>query len=84
MDDNKLCSFGQAGLRNFYVVAELVLAELWRKDSWFGFALMVPAKKSPRRAFVGGGVMTDRSMNESERKVSFEFNIKNQRGDPTT
>jgi hypothetical protein len=30
---------------------------VWRKkDSWFGFALMVPAKKSPRRAFVGGGV----------------------------
>jgi hypothetical protein len=46
----------QAGLRNFYVVAGGLLAELWKKDSWFGFALwMVPAKKSPRRAFVGGG-----------------------------
>ena len=40
---------------------------------------MVPAKKRPRRAFVGGGVMTDDESSESERKVSFEFNIKTQR-----
>lgn len=79
MTINKLCSFEQAGLRNFYVVAGGLLAELWRKDSWFGFALMVPAKKRPRRAFVGGGVMTDDESSESERKVSFEFNIKTQR-----
>jgi hypothetical protein len=51
----KIVFLWQAGLRNFYVVAGGLLAELWKKDSWFGFALMVPAKKSPRRAFVGGG-----------------------------
>lgn len=68
MTINKLCSFEQAGLRNFYVVAGGLLAELWRKDSWFGFALMVPAKKRPRRAFVGGGVMTDdRALSQKER-----------------
>jgi hypothetical protein len=40
------------------------------KDSWFGFALMVPAKKSPlaRRAFVGGRVSDDRPMRLSQKE----------------
>jgi hypothetical protein len=84
MTIKKIVFLGQAGLRNFYVVAGGLLAELWKKDSWFGFALMVPAKKSPRRAFVV--VECDRPemralSSESERKVSFEFNFKNKRGE---
>ncbi len=83
MDDNKDCVPLGKQVCVISTWLQVGAGELWKKDSWFGFGLMVPAKKSPRRAFVGGGVMTD-DESESERKVSFEFNIKNQKRRSTT